>query len=41
MRVIYAAGMEQDHEVLATLDLGDGWRVGVCTCGWASPNVQV
>ena len=29
-----------NHTTLAILDLGDGWYVGVCECGWASPNVD-
>jgi hypothetical protein len=32
--------MEAAHQTMAILDLGDGWKVGVCECGWASPNVE-
>ena len=29
-----------NHTDLATLELGGGWFVGVCECGWVSPNVN-
>lgn len=32
--------MDREHLLLATLDLGDDRRVGICTCGWASANVK-
>jgi hypothetical protein len=32
--------MDTAHDIIGILDIGDGWFVGVCDCGWASPNVQ-
>jgi hypothetical protein len=32
--------MDTAHELIGTLDLGDGWCVGICDCGWTSPNVE-
>jgi hypothetical protein len=32
--------MDTAHGTIGILDLGGGWSVGVCECGWASPNVE-